>query len=379
LDRPTRRFLTSLEEDSVLGIEGGNGPSSPRLGGSDLEGLLPREPFEPVEGIDPPRAHDIVGTSAAMQRLLGDITRLARTDITLLVEGETGTGKDLAAEWIHRASSRADGPYVVFDCSAVVSTLAESELFGHERGSFTGAVTSRPGAFEQANGGTLFLDELGELPRDLQPKLLRILEKHEVRRVGGQRMIPVDVRVVAATNRDLAAEAQLGRFRQDLYFRIAVAQITIPPLRERVEDIPLLIEHFLAMGRPPRPVSDIPAETREQFLSYHWPGNVRELRNAVHRLFVTPDRVLRSNRRAASSSDPGAPATDQVLVRPLRIARRQANDSFELDYLTAVLKVAGGNVSRAAGVAGVSRQMLTKLLRKHGVKGGKPRRPNVVL
>ncbi len=347
LDRPILRPLTSLEEDSLSGVEAESG--------------------------------DIVGTSAAMQRLLGDITRLARTDITVLVEGETGTGKDLAAEWIHRASSRADGPYVVFDCGSVVSTLAESALFGHERGSFTGAVTSRPGAFEQASGGTLFLDELGELPRDLQSKLLRILETREVRRVGGRRTIPVDVRVVAATNRDLAAEAQQGRFRQDLYFRIAVAQVTIPPLRERMEDIPILIDHFLASRRPPVPRSGIPAEAMEQFLSYHWPGNVRELRNAVYQLFVTPDRVLRGARDGAPSPDADAPLADPVLVRPLRIARRQATDTFELDYLTAVLKVAGGNVSRAAEVAGVSRQMLTKLLRKHGVKGGRSRRPNVVI
>jgi transcriptional regulator with GAF, ATPase, and Fis domain len=281
-----------------------------------------------------------------------------------LIEGETGTGKELVAESLHRESRRADKPLVVFDCSAVSPTLVESELFGHERGAFTGAVAARAGVFEQAEGGCIFLDELGELPKDLQPKLLRVLEKREVRRLGSQRAIPVDVRVLAATNRRLAAEVAAGNFRQDLYFRLAGAHVVVPPLRDRKQDLPMLVEHFLNRSVPPRVLSEMAAPVWEMFMAHRWPGNVRELRNAVDRWAVTPERALGALELEPSSD--GSPKREIELV-PLRVARRDAGDDFERRYVRALLARTQGNVTRAAAIAEVSRQMIQKLMRKQGL------------
>ncbi len=308
------------------------------------------------------RFGDLLGCSPRMRELFADLERIAATDVTLLVEGETGTGKDLVAESVHRASARSAGPFVVFDCGAVAPSLAESELFGHERGAFTGAVQAHAGVFEQADGGTLLLDEIGELPRELQPKLLRALENRQVRRVGGSRVVTFDARIVAATNRNLRAEAARGAFREDLYFRLAAAHVVAPPLRDRMEDLELLVAHFLSLERPPGAVEDVPPHVWDLFRAYRWPGNVRELRNAVQRLRVTPDRPL----PPAAASSP-RPAGDEVL--PLRVARREAGDAFERSYLASVLARAGGSVTRAAALAEVSRQMMQKLMRKHG-RGG---------
>jgi len=313
------------------------------------------------------RFGDVLGASPRMRELFADLERIAAADVTLLIEGETGTGKDLVAESVHRASARSAGPFVVFDCGAVSPTLIESELFGHERGAFTGAAQAHEGVFEQADGGTLFLDEVGELPKDLQPKLLRVLEKRQLRRVGGTKVIGFDVRVIAATNRHLRTEVAKDQFRQDLYFRLAAAQASVPALRERMEDLPLLVGHFLSLERPPRSASDISREVWDLLRAYRWPGNVRELRNAVQRLLVTPDRALRE--LTAAGQTPGAAAgaaSSPAEVLPLRIARREANDTFERDYLAAVLAAAEGNVTRAAGLAEVSRQNIQKMLKKHG-------------
>jgi transcriptional regulator with PAS, ATPase and Fis domain len=284
--------------------------------------------------------------------------------VTVLIEGETGTGKEVVAESLHAASRRAQGPFVVFDCGAVAPSLIESELFGHERGAFTGAVAARAGVFEQAEGGTLFLDELGELPKDLQPKLLRALERREVRRLGSQRVLPVDVRLVAATHRNLAAEVQRGNFRQDLYYRLAAARVRVPPLRDRMEDLPLLVGHFLGKSKPPRSAQEVPSQVWELLRAHRWPGNVRELAHAVERFLVTPERVL---------AEP-APATPIEVAmeasgpaQPLREARREASEAFERAYVNGVLRRTQGNVTRAAAIAEVSRQMLQKLMRKHGV------------
>jgi transcriptional regulator with GAF, ATPase, and Fis domain len=318
------------------------------------------------------RFGDLLGQSPRMRELFADLERIAQTDVTALIEGETGTGKELVAESIHRRSPRNAGPLVVFDCSAVTPSLAESELFGHERGAFTGAVAARPGVFEQADGGTIFLDELGELPKDLQPKLLRVLEKREVRRLGGQRTVPVDVRLIAATNRNLSAEVARGNFRDDLYFRLAAAHVHVPPLRDRMEDLPLLVEHFLARARPPRSLADVPVPVWDMFRAHRWPGNVRELRNAVERLLVTPERALRpaleghGETSASSRSNTGAGGKTGEIA-PLRVARRDASDEFELGYLTLLLERTAGNVTRAAAIAEVSRQMIQKLMRKHGL------------
>jgi transcriptional regulator with PAS, ATPase and Fis domain len=307
------------------------------------------------------RFGDLLGASPRMRELFADLERIAGTDVTLLVEGETGTGKDVLAESVHRASPRAAGPFVVFDCGAVSPTLVESELFGHERGAFTGATQAHAGVFEQADGGTLFLDEIGELPRELQPKLLRALDKRQIRRVGGTAVVAFDARVIAATNRQLRADVARDRFRQDLYFRLAAAHVTVPALRERMEDLPLLVEHFLSIERSPSSAGDLPREVWDLLRAHRWPGNVRELRNAVQRFLVTPDRALR-DLAAMGSAATSTPAE----LLPLRIARREANDAFERDYVALALKVARGNVTRAAALAEVSRQNLQKLLKKHG-------------
>ena len=302
----------------------------------------------------------LLGRSRPMLELLLDLERTAPTDLGLLIEGETGTGKELVADCVHRASARAAGPFVTFDCSSVAASLAESELFGHERGAFTGAVTARAGVFEQAHGGTIFLDELGELPKSLQPKLLRVLEKRQIRRLGGSRTIDVDVRLIAATNRNLRTEVKRQTFREDLYFRVAGARIYVPPLRERLEDLPLLVEHFLTAADPARTLRDVPEELWQEFRNYRWPGNVRELKHAVQRMLITPDRVFE---REPSSFAPAAPS--QQNLPPLRVARREAVDSFEQAYLKALLAKADGNVTRAAALAEVSRQAIHLLMLKH--------------
>ncbi|MBK7585288.1 MAG: sigma 54-dependent Fis family transcriptional regulator [Myxococcales bacterium] len=327
------------------------------------------------EQVQTDRFGDVLGRAPSMRELFADLERIAPSEVSLLIEGETGTGKDLIAESVHAESARSSGPFVVFDCGAVAPTMVESELFGHERGAFTGAHATHLGVFEQANGGTLFIDEIGELPLELQPKLLRALEKREIRRVGGRSTIGVDVRIIAATNRNLRSEIQQNRFRQDLYFRLATTHAAVPPLRDRMEDLELLVEWFLSLESPPRRLADVPAHVWEMFKAHRWPGNVRELRNAVQRLTVTPDRPLHHDQmQSAPGPAGGVPARSWFVdgsVVPLRVARREAGDDFELAYLEFVLQRSGGNVTRAAALSEVSRQMMQKLMRKHGMGEGR--------
>ncbi|MEK6608350.1 MAG: sigma 54-interacting transcriptional regulator, partial [Myxococcota bacterium] len=248
------------------------------LGESVELALSPRESFGAA-----------LGRSVAMRHVFAILERVATMDATVLIEGETGTGKELAAEGVHAASKRASGPFVVVDCGAIPENLVESELFGHEKGAFTGASEARAGAFEEADGGTLFLDEVGELPLELQPKLLRALESHEVRRVGSQKARALDLRIVAATNRDLATEVRAGKFREDLYYRLAVVRVVMPPLRERRDDVRLLARELARRARPQvDPASWLDEATLALLESHDWPGNVRELRNVVDRLAVFP-------------------------------------------------------------------------------------------
>jgi transcriptional regulator with PAS, ATPase and Fis domain len=314
------------------------------------------------------RFGDVLGQSSRMRELYADLERIAPADVSLLIEGETGTGKDLVAESVHLESLRAAGPFVPLDCGGVAASMIESELFGHERGAFTGAHSAHAGVFEQAHGGTLFLDEVGELELSLQPKLLRVLEKRELRRIGGTRMTHVDVRVVAATNRNLRHEVEQGRFRQDLYYRLAAAHVAVPPLRDRMDDLELLVGHFLSQERMPRSVQEIPEDVWDMFRAHHWPGNVRELKNAVQRWSLTPERPL--GPAVASPSGGSALQSGGDTLLPLREARRQATDRFELAYLEQLLARAEGNVTRSAAIAEVSRQMLQKLMRKHGLRSG---------
>jgi DNA-binding NtrC family response regulator len=306
----------------------------------------------------------LVAHSVKMRALVAQLGLLAPAETTVLIEGETGTGKELAAHALHAWSPRAGEPLVIFDCGAVAPTLAAAELFGHERGAFSGADADRAGVFEAAHGGTLFLDEIGELPLDLQPLLLRAIEQRVVRRIGGRHDRPCDARVVAATHRNLGEEVLKGRFRKDLYYRLAVARLRIPPLRERPEDLPLLARTFAAeLGVALEP------ELVAVLASYEWPGNVRELRNLIARQAAQPSSAAQLLREQAASGAAADPVFAGVALRPLHEARMQAGDAFERRYLVEALARAEDNVSRAADLAGVSRQLFTRLLAKHGLRG----------
>jgi DNA-binding NtrC family response regulator len=312
----------------------------------------------------------LLGRSIAMRRVFAVLERIAGTDDAVLLEGETGTGKELAAEAIHEHSSRVGGPFVVFDCSAVAPNLLESELFGHVRGAFTGAVADRAGVFERADGGTLFIDEVGELPIELQPRLLRALERFEVRRVGGNTPVVADVRVIAATNRSLEQEIARGRFREDLYYRLAVVRVALPPLRERTDDIPMLAEHFAktlpSRGRAQATLSEA---TLHALTERAWKGNVRELRNAVARALS-----LGSTADVAPTSVPPPPPAAAAIPPvdisvPLKDARDRMVEAFERAYLLEVINRAGGNLTRAAELAGVHRKFIQRAVRAYGLRG----------
>ncbi|MEM9195073.1 MAG: sigma 54-interacting transcriptional regulator [Myxococcota bacterium] len=306
----------------------------------------------------------MVGPSVAMRTVFAQLEKAAPTDVTVLLEGETGTGKEEAAASIHQASRRTHGPLVVIDCGAIPPNLLESELFGHEAGAFTGAHKRRVGAFEEAHGGTLFLDEIGELPLEMQPSLLRVLERREVRRLGSNEFVPVDIRVVAATNRDLRREVSAGRFREDLYYRLAVVRIVLPPLRSRPEDLRALVERILE-GRALAP-EVLARLTSPEFMAAlrkgAWPGNVRELRNYLE--------------RSAIFDQPAPPAAEDLAhmaqlvdpTVPYQESRRRVLEEFERSYAEALLEYHRGNVSKAAREAGMGRTYLHRLLRRHGVE-----------
>jgi transcriptional regulator with GAF, ATPase, and Fis domain len=310
---------------------------------------------------------ELVGAGVEMRRLYAVLERVAATDATLLVQGETGTGKDVVARSLHAASRRAAGPFVPIDCGAIPESLFESELFGHVKGAFSGAASDRRGVFEEADGGTLFLDEIGEVPVSLQPKLLRAIESRAVRRVGANTARPVDVRIVAATNRDLARAVNAGTFREDLYYRLAVVEVALPPLRARPEDIPALAQCFydlLAPGAGP-----LPASFLATIAARSWPGNVRELKNFVERA-VSLGFVAPTNAAQHAPVPPARPGVEDLvpLHLPLKEARGAWIESFEGIYLRAVLRRTGGNVTRAAEMAGVSRRFLQRLAARLGIK-----------
>jgi len=307
----------------------------------------------------------LVGSSVPLRTAFAQLAKAAAKDVTVLLTGESGTGKSEAAELLHEQSGRAAKPLRVVDCAAVPANLLESELFGHERGAFTGAIQRRVGVFEEAEGGTVFLDEVGELPLDLQPKLLRVLEAREVRRLGANRYLPVDVRVVAATNRDLRAEVNVGRFRPDLYFRLAVLTVRLPPLRERPGDIPLIAKQLL--GRLTLDEETRRALAEPAFLSRlqlsPWPGNVRELRNHLERCAALQEALQ------PATEDPSPQHLDALDVSiPFSEARRRLLDSFEQGYVRALLDRHDGNVSRAAATAGVDRAHLHRIMRRQKMR-----------
>ena len=336
----------------------------------------------PVSRTD--RFGDMMGRSLAMREVFGVLERVSPTDATVLVEGESGTGKEVAAREIHKHSKRKNGPFAVFDCGAVPRELIESELFGHMKGAFTSAVADRKGAFQNADGGTLFLDEIGELDLDLQPKLLRVLESREVRPVGSSQVRKVDVRVIAATNRNLKEEVKKGAFREDLYYRLAVIRVRVPPLRSRREDIPLLVGHFvdgLAREHGTKPIK-ISYDTMVRLQQHPWKGNVRELRNFIERTLIladtgVTDEVFLSDSVAPEVRDDAVAvqaSEGPILNLSVRIdeqfkdVKEQLLTEFERAYWKRMLELNAWNITRTAKASGVHRKSLEYLIKKYDLK-----------
>jgi formate hydrogenlyase transcriptional activator len=311
----------------------------------------------------------IVGSSSALRAVLDELRTVAPTDATVLIEGETGTGKELIARAIHMHSERRRRPFVKLNCAAIPAELLETELFGHERGAFTGAIGQRIGRFEAANGGTLFLDEIGEMPVHLQAKLLRCVQEQEIERVGGNRTIQIDVRIVAATNRDLKAMVAENKFRADLYYRLAVFPLNIPPLRERRGDIPVLTAHFVQKysRRMGREIESVPAQAIEALVGYDWPGNIRELQNVIERsVILSNGPVLQVIMPQVTARFKGCPAE----AAPLYIRASNVSEAVERARILEALKEANGHVGGATGAAarlGLKRTTLQSRMRKYNI------------
>ncbi len=354
-----------------------------RVGRTELV-FTPADEIIDVKPSDADHFEHLVGRSVAMREVFGILERVAPTDLTVLISGETGTGKELACRAVHNRSKRSSGPFIVFDCGAAPENLIESELFGHQRGAFTGAIESRPGVFEMANTGTIFIDEIGELPLALQPKLLRVLEQREVRRLGASHTKPIDVRIVAATNRNLRDEVDAGRFREDLYYRLAVVEMAMPPLRNRLEDLGLLSHHLLQRSPHNTAVQSIGSDVIAVFSQYQWPGNVRELNNVIERSLPFTDgatiavnslpKALTGPVKAdAVARDPSAESRSPIVLTdpgspmPFKDAKEQLIEAFERQYLIDLLDRHDGNVSKAARAADMDRKTITRLMKKHRI------------
>jgi two-component system response regulator HydG len=333
----------------------------------------PKEARSAAQEGEKTRFPEIVGESPQIQDLFEIIERVADTDTNILITGESGTGKEVVASAIHRLSRRSDGKLLVVDCTAIPETLFESVLFGHAKGSFTGAFKDQTGLLNQSDGGSAFFDEIGELSAPLQAKLLRVIQEQSFTPVGKTESHTIDTRFICATNRDLELEVNAGRFRRDLFYRLAVIHIELPPLRERGDDVVLLARHFLEQLQPQqRRVADFSPESLDLLRQYDWPGNIRELRNAVERGLALargdqilpadlPASVRRVRKEIANDSPRQVPAASPAA------SRAAAVDGAERDYLTALLRENAGNVAQSARQAGMSRQGLHKLLKKHGV------------
>jgi two-component system, NtrC family, response regulator GlrR len=358
-----------------LGSRNGTFVENVRVGEAEVPdggGVLVGSTLLRIDRIGQPTAVDLwpthafgqlVGRSVVMRELFARMNRIAALSTTVLIQGETGTGKELAAEAIHNLSSRADRPFVVVDCAALPETLLEAELFGHSRGAFTGAASSRDGAFHEAEGGTVLLDEIGELPPGMQPKLLRVVETHAVRRIGETAYRKIDVRIMAATNRDLRTMVNAGAFREDLYFRLAVVPVTMPPLRERLDDIHLLVQRFAG----PRFASLVTPDLLQEMSLRAWPGNVRELKNFMDRVTALgADEAL-----ALSSPDAHPRPSGQLppvsIDRPFKTIREEWLNHLERHYVAQLLERHQRNISAAADAAGLDRTYLHRLIRKHGL------------
>ena len=329
---------------------------------------------------------EIVGQGARMQELQGVVARVADAPSTVLITGESGTGKELVATALHEQSSRRDKPFIKINCAAIPRELMEAELFGYERGAFTGAVSTKPGRFELADGGTLFLDEIGEIPIDMQVKLLRALQESEFERVGGLKTIKVDVRLVAATSRDIPKEIAAGKFREDLFYRLNVVPVALPPLRERRDDIPLLAEHFREKynARLGKKVERIDDDAMAALAAYGWPGNIRELENMMERTLLFVDGItvrladlpapLREKAHATPPS--GTPMALDPATTSLKDAVRATTAALEKDLITRALEQTGGNVTRAAKMLKISRKSLQIKMKEFGLRDEEPGPPS---
>ena len=331
-------------------------------------------------GTGSPGYHRLVGKSAPMQEVYDLIHKAAQLDITVLLNGESGTGKELAAHAIHYESARKGGRFVAVNCGALPQELVESELFGHARGAFTGAGAAKPGLFEEAQGGSIFLDEIGELPLPVQVKLNRALQEREIRRVGENTAVKTDVRVIAATHRDLKSDSQAGRFREDLFYRLNVFPVRMPPLRERREDLPLLAAHFLDKYARmyQRPLEGFEPDALRAIAGYSWPGNVRELENSIERaVAVAATRLVSlADLPAELQRTPEAALPTELLVKmPYRDAVELARERVSREYLSALLQEFNGNVTRAAARAGMERESLHRLLRRYSLRSDDFKQP----
>jgi transcriptional regulator with PAS, ATPase and Fis domain len=341
-----------------------------RLGSNTEIDISPADVAVPVGGYESDRFGSAIGTSLYMRELFGLLDRVAPTEATVLLEGETGTGKEVLAESIHLRSPRKAGPFVVVDCGALPRDLIGSELFGHVRGAFTGAVANKRGLIEEADLGTLFLDEIGELPLELQPQLLRALEKREVRPIGEVRARKVNIRVIAATNRNLPELVRAGAFREDLYFRLAVVRAAVPALRKHKEDIPHLVRNFLRELK--REDFELSSAALDQLMAHDWPGNIRELRNVVERGLSLEGAFPLGNELggeplAGAGDAVGAPTARNVLDKPFKEAKGLLVEAFEREYLTHLLERHNGNISRAALEAGIDRNYIHRLVKKYNL------------
>ncbi len=335
------------------------------LGQTEIS-FLPLEERIEILRSDRDRFGELIGSSSSMQEVYGILERIAPTDVTVLLEGETGTGKELAARAIHRHSRRSTGPFVVFDCSAVAPNLIESELFGHEKGAFTDAVKFRQGAFELADGGTIFLDEIGVLSLDLQPKLLRALDQRETKRMGADKPITVNVRVVSATNKDLEREVKAGRFREDLYYRLSVVRVYMPPLRKRTGDIEIIAEHLLSgiSSEIKKKITGLSPEATAALTAYSWPGNVRELKNVLGRAAALCDGKRIEARDLFLSQGKKTTTLEGLSGKTL--------EEIEKAAIHATLKSVSGNKTEAAKMLGIAYSTLYEKMKKYGMGRNEP-------
>jgi len=371
--RQLQRGVKVIDLDSTNGTRQGktrvgtitiSGATKLRLGKRTRIEIVPEAEEVTLNEYVSDRFAGVIGTSDVMRNLFALLNRVAPSDATVMLQGETGTGKEAIAEAIHAGSMRANQAFVVVDCGAIPHNLIGSELFGHMRGAYTGANQDKQGLIETAHAGTLFLDEIGELALDLQPQLLRVLEKGEVRRVGATQSTKVDLRIIVATHRDLLAMVKAGQFREDLYYRLAVVKAVIPPLRDRIEDLPALVDHFAQdFGRGTMEVSQ---ELFSELAGHHWPGNVRELRNVVQRALSLGSTGLADRQTPAPVVAPTV-ADEESFDLPFKQAKAQLVESFEREYLKRLLDRNNGNISRAASEAGIDRNYVHRLVKKYGL------------